>query len=761
MSEGGAPSFFIQEVLASAGKAEKEDINEKVEKLANQIADVKYEVYESLRSQYDDFIPNLTATLELSNQVKSISEDMQTLTDRIEKEIQMQLNMSTSEFQNLSSRLQESNGILEVLDKLVQVHDALQMTNRALKSKEFVVAAEYLEKTNKVLIGSEQTGQNEITILKALKTEYIVQKEKLPYDLGEAWNECVSWIIPQVIEGERITTLNVRNSADSRKMIGSVLQGMSIVNILTAKMKVFADRVMMHMIQPVLNCNQSNVTASEKSDLAVLATEHSTSKDKDASKPADAFAKIGEILKFINKNIFSCIPSGANERHSAIKVFGDLLSRQLLDSLIADCLSSSIPSSSEDLPGYEAVVKLTVEFEDGLRKMGIISEECSTLTDYVNNVNVLFANKKCQELLEKARSLMSSEIHNMIKVSETDCNIVGSSVELNSSKAKKAKNVDENCTSNSTLSTCLFKLPEFYISDWVQELMQLAYSTLHEACAGCTENCAIQLFYSVRNMFDMYCCVVPAFHKQSLETLPQQSALHHNNCMYIAHHLTVLGHQFATKLPKLLQDCNPTFVDFVPKIRQLGVDYFQAQMTRQRNQMFEYLQAAQGFVNASDMNYEDCERAIKQVLFQLSHLQKVWQPVLPEKMYRKSMAILLNSVIVHIISSLTSLEDISADDASQLFSLLNNISGKAPSFFQTTEKDQAEAMASLQKYAPKWMKFKEIIALLDSGLVEVTDRWADGKGPLANECSPSEVRQLVRALFQNTEVRASVLMKIK
>lgn len=40
-------------------------------------------------------------------------------------------------------------------------------------------------------------------------------------------------------------------------------------------------------------------------------------------------------------------------------------------------------------------------------------------------------------------------------------------------------------------------------------------------------------------------------------------------------------------------------------------------------------------------------------------------------------------------------------------------------------------------------------------------RWADGKGPLAEEFSAAEVKSLIRALFQNTERRAAALAKIK
>lgn len=60
-----------------------------------------------------------------------------------------------------------------------------------------------------------------------------------------------------------------------------------------------------------------------------------------------------------------------------------------------------------------------------------------------------------------------------------------------------------------------------------------------------------------------------------------------------------------------------------------------------------------------------------------------------------------------------------------------------------------------------WPKFCELIIILGASLRDIIDRWAEGKGPLAHEFTPDEAKQLVRALFQNTDRRAHVLARIK
>ena len=48
----------------------------------------------------------------------------------------------------------------------------------------------------------------------------------------------------------------------------------------------------------------------------------------------------------------------------------------------------------------------------------------------------------------------------------------------------------------------------------------------------------------------------------------------------------------------------------------------------------------------------------------------------------------------------------------------------------------------------------------NSILKEIGHRWCQGKGPLATWLTPHQVKQLIRALFQNTEKRAQLLTQI-
>lgn len=135
------------------------------------------------------------------------------------------------------------------------------------------------------------------------------------------------------------------------------------------------------------------------------------------------------------------------------------------------------------------------------------------------------------------------------------------------------------------------------------------------------------------------------------------AAIHHNNCMYLAHHLSTLGHQFTNRLPWPINGGTATFVDMVSPLRKCGQDCFIAQLRKRRTALLESLATAENFVGASNPTQsQSIERALKQVMQQLQCLNRVWQDILPNDVFLKSIGALLNSVLDEIIISVLKLQ---------------------------------------------------------------------------------------------------------
>jgi len=65
------------------------------------------------------------------------------------------------------------------------------------------------------------------------------------------------------------------------------------------------------------------------------------------------------------------------------------------------------------------VFNVKLSFQTALQKMGYIKSN-TALTDFAGNLYVLFANKKCQTILARARHLMKAELYDTIRLAAGD-----------------------------------------------------------------------------------------------------------------------------------------------------------------------------------------------------------------------------------------------------------------------------------------------------------------------------------------------------
>ncbi|XP_062867959.1 centromere/kinetochore protein zw10 homolog [Trichomycterus rosablanca] len=763
---------FVTEVLASSGKLEKDDLASKVSKLSRKVEETKEEVSDMINKKYSEFIPSMEAAEELIDQVDSVSKDIDLLKSCIENEVQRNLHEAVTEYAKLKQQLEKNVAVISMLQHLQEFDTAMEGYHKTLQEKKYEAAAKELEKARGSVEALKALKTSELPLLRALSSELTVQRENLIYHLGEEWKQLAVWKLPPAKEltgmQSFLTTalhLNIGESKEAgpNPLFSSVLQALAIQGELHKKIKLFGQVLVKYILKPLIMFSSLWVEVVEQPELGTVLTVQSEENQTERPAPAQVYAKILSVLKTLHKHLFDT--TVGEKKVSAI--LGEQIWEEMSDCIIRECLLYSIPTNSSQLATYDVVIKETEDFENQLKEMGYLAGESTDLLKYARNVNCHFASKKCQDVIVAARKLMTSEMHNTIKISP-DYKLTlpklpslgGGGKEKH--EGKKSAQYDQQILENEKqLAQRTLCLPVCRISESVQQLMDLAIKTLSEA-VGSSPQCAVQLFYTTRNIFHLFYDVVPTYHKDNLLKFPHLAAIHHNNCMFLAHHLLTLGHQFRPHLP--LKDGVAYFVDLVPGFRKLGAQCFVAQMNVQKAEMLERLSTARNFSNLDDEdNYTAASKAVRQVIHQLKRLGKVWQDVLPVNIYCKSMGTLLNTAISELIGKIMMLEDISTEDGERLHTLCQTIIEEGPLVFTPLpeENKNKKYQEEVPVYVKKWMTFKELSIVLQANLQEIVDRWAEGKGPLAQEFTSNEMKSLIRALFQNTDRRAVALTKIK
>ncbi|KAM9333784.1 centromere/kinetochore protein zw10 homolog [Pholidichthys leucotaenia] len=765
-------SSFVTEVLASSGKLEKEDLSSKMSKISRKVEDTKEEICDMIKKKYGDFQPSLQSSEELMVQVETVSKEMDTLKNCIETEVQ-NVHVAVAEYTKLKQQLEKNTAIITMLEHLKEFHNAMEEFNKALQEKEYVDAANQLKRAKKSLDSLKDWKSSQLPLLSSLSSELTVQRENLIYHLGDEWKRLVIWRLPSSKEsaGQKsfqkveLTLSNASIKDGDPKpsaLLQCVLQALAIQGDLQHKIRNFSQVLVKNMLKPLVTNASLSVSMMEQTDEGItLALECKKESHEERSTPSQVYSKLLLVLKMLHSHLLNVSVSDKN----VSGILGELIWEEVSQCIIHECLLYSIPDNSSQLEKYNTVIKETEEFEKALKEMEYLQSDSTDLLKYARDVNCHFASKKCKDVIVAARKLMTSKMHNTVKITPESKLRLPKLPPPSSEAKQKRETIEEESTMENPkqLSAWSLQLPACRISESVQQLIELALNTLNEAVGSSTQ-CALQLFFTVRNIFQLFYDVVPTYHKENLLKFPHLAAIQHNNCMYLAHHLLTLGHHFRNHLPAPLSEGVATFVDMVPGFRKLGAQCFLAQLNVQRAELLERLCTAQNFCNLDNgENYIAASKAVRQVIHQLKQLGTVWQDVLPVSIYCKAMGNLLNTAITEIITKIMMLEDISSEEGGHLHTLCQTIIEEGPLVFIPLAKENKNKkyQEEVPLYVKKWGTFKELVIVLQANLQEIVDRWSDGKGPLALEFTSSEVKSLIRALFQNTERRAAALTKIR
>ncbi|XP_053979432.1 centromere/kinetochore protein zw10 homolog [Hylaeus volcanicus] len=716
---------FLTDVLITAGKLEKVNLNEKIAEIQKEITRLKYDIKDFMDDNYTAFTSKLTRDQHLVTKGEKLLEEMNVLQKRIDDQVKIELSGSTKELKTLSQALKESNMMLQLSNQLLTLHECIKSIKNYQDEKRYGDVAKTLGRMQTILY-SPQNDLHDLDIYTALEGEYINLYTSFLSNASLLLNERIHWTGIED-QNSKIVTLSVKDDFDD---MHDLIQGLHYIDNLSSHLHEFATILMNYVIAPIINDECSVYVVNEK----VFTVEIMNRKKSPSYK--SVFYNLELLFKFLHQHFNLAI----YDNETFLKQIQPHLLDRLSAMLMADCISHIAPTSSTDLKNFAPIVKEIDDFQYFLVEIGFITNNQLFLSEYTKNIDKLFIERICQDLLAKARSIMKKDLHDCIMYEPQE--VLEFTEDSYNSEIKVGSKLSDNT----------FQLPRCQISKSAKETVDLARSILDEACE--TDACAIRLFYTCRNIFEMYSGLVPEHHRKFLETIPQQVAVFHNNCMYLAHQLLTLAHEYRDKLPTSIQNYNLTFADQILILRNVGSACFLEHMKYQRNIIFDILkESGLSALGQTTELQPNTERALRQCIRQLELLKTVWLDVLPVNVYCRAVGCIMNSMIEDLIIKVISVEDIPADDATELVTLFNMIVKRAPIIFPDPQK--------IHQHVRKWEKFLELIKVLGASLKEIEVRWGGGKGPLAREFTAPQVKQLIRALFQNTERRSNLLASIK
>ncbi|XP_050455461.1 centromere/kinetochore protein zw10 homolog isoform X2 [Cataglyphis hispanica] len=696
---------FVTDVLTTAGKLEIVNLQKNIAEIQIQITKLEYEVKDFMDDNYVEFSAKLTRDVHLVKKTEQLLKEMDTLQSRINDQIKIELPGLTKELKTLSQKLKESNISLKLSHELMSFHEYIKSIKGTQEEKRYIDIAKTLRQMQ-TLLDNPHSFLQDLEIYVAIRDEYCNLFRLYSIEVSRLLHDCICWN-NDMKDGKIITSIIIKNEYDNMQ---ELIQGLHVINNLENFLQTFLMNLMNHIINPIIHDHCSVYVIKER-EFTIEILER---------KKMPCFKGVLYNLKLLFKFLHQHLNLTISDNETFLKRMQPQLIKQLSHSLTTDCISYTIPTSNANLKNFEPVIEAINEFQDYLVQIEFLSKDELFLSDYTNNIDKLFIDRMCQDLLVKARNIMKKDLHDSVR-----CELQEPPILMN-------KIFENNCEllNEKTLRDMSFHLPKCQISKSAQDILELTRTVLDEACNS-SEPCASRLFYTCRNIFEMYVGLVPEHHKKFLETIPQQ----------------------VDKFSKNLQKMNLTFSDQVTIFREVGSQYFLEHMKYQKNIIFDIIKDSgfSGLGQTSEL-HPSTERALRQCIRQLELLKTVWLEVLPVNIYCKAVGCITNSMIDDLISKVITVEDIPANVATELVTLFNMVIKRTPPIFPDQQ---------IQQYVHKWRKFLELIKILGASLKEIEVRWGNGKGSLAQEFTAVQVKQLIRALFQNTDRRSNLLASIR
>ncbi|KAJ8735881.1 hypothetical protein PYW07_007501 [Mythimna separata] len=707
--------------------------SDKIPLIAKEIEHLKNDFKSFLASTEYDMASILEESAELCSETQHLAEDMELCKLEIEQETMADVLKSLANRDQLQKELQSITFALNIVEDVLHCGEYV---NEFDDGREAMSYSRSVEAVYDLMQHADTAaeGFQSLELYNNIKQTATAISDRLHVDMYREWSLMINW---STKASTRKKIININLKFDEPLVVIDVLNALDRSGKLVKKVEEFSLFLLKDCMLPIIH-GDATVYAESEQVLTI------TIMHRPNYRPGydSVLANLRTLIHFLSNTL----NIDFRRDTTIMRMIGKETSETFREILIKDCLIDTIPNNLNDLQTYGRITTDIHTFQKFLLQHKFATDDFSIL-DYLNDLDILFANKSSMHFLETARAIMLKDLSSTMSIGVEHMPNTPISLKTDQEGAEAIGILDK------TIPKSMFFFPRCMISKTAQELLDLAYGIMEQA-VQCADVVCKKMYSTTRLVFELYDAVVPYHHENYLQTIPQYVALFHNNCMYLAHNLQIMGDKWLILMEGRELDYPINFVDLVQKMRDLGYRHLTIHMQQQRKQILDNIRSSDlNCIVVKDVLSDNAEAAIRQCLRQLHLLKNVWIGVFPKNVFTRLMATLVNMFLDELIHRVCTVEDISMEMATQLTEMYTIVVQKAPQLFQAPE--------DIEQHVQSWIKLQELIFILGGSLKDIENHWQDGAGPLAIHFRNEELRSLIKALFQNTQMRANLLSKIK
>ncbi|KAH8289332.1 hypothetical protein KR054_003867, partial [Drosophila jambulina] len=665
---------------------------------------------------YVEFMPNHTTPGVFLEQIVSLKREIGDLLEKGASEGLEALDEANAKMAASRRQLREVLLGLEVSDQILKVDEVFHSMEDAKSCNDYMLLQDLLGRLRGLIYGDEagETSTSpevrrifqELECYETMKVKFLVQAHLLQQNLQERFDRLVQ-LQSKSFPTSRCVTLQVsKDETQLQDIVQALFQKRYSPNRLCDFL--LENCIEPLILRPVMVQFSEGTEAPEGPGYDELSLSYSTKESGATTQLRPNYKDVLKHFHLLFQTLGGINVSVSSEQH-VFGIIGEHIKDRMLKLLVEECLKPAVPETMEEYQSSTLCEDVT-NFEQFLADFNFINpSQDRDLSLFVENYQTFYRNRLFRRVLETAREIIQRDLQDMILVAPN------------------------NGPSEVTANPLLF--PRCMISKSAQDYVKLMERILRQNVDSSSDNPMSEINGS---LLQTYIDQVPLVHRKLLESIPQQSALFHNNCLFLSHWLAQQANRDFKSLPALSKSLQATGQRYL----RVQIDY-QISIIKEIMQGFEF--QSQHTLGTGPL------KMVRQCLRQLDLLKNVWANVLAETVYNVTFCELINALAGELIQRVFTLRDISATMASELSDLIEVILERGPSLFA-----QPEDVLQVRL----WMKLQQLKTIMNASLKEITELWCNGVGPLTANYKSDEIRHLIRALFQDTNRRVQAMAKI-
>lgn len=546
---------LLREVIDIVGENDIANARASLKKLLKQLKAFQSETRQYVEENYVDYASAQANNDVYLQQAEQLTAEVNDLIQNIENETKNDILSIAEDVQQYLCEIDELRIGLQVNKRILNINSLFMQLDESKNNNEFIHIRRLINELKEVIHDPEDEDVfKRLDCYKNIKVRWHIENELLLNTLQTRFDALVQ-LTEKTFQNTKTATMKISKDDEMLKDILAMLfnSNFNIQRICTFLME--------NIFEPIITkpvCLQYDELQS------VLNLSFSLKPIVVQAENLNLRPNYNVVFNHI-RTVFNCLSHLNITFSDDLCVFGIIansIKENFCKLLINDCLTYAIPDTMDDM-NVSTLAKDIIEFHQFLCAMSILKETEATdqkLIEFSERVDVIFKKRFCLNIQKNAIQIMHRDLHDMQLVDEKQndgdfptCMVSKNTFEL----IELMENVLKEASESTRLATSTNGTIDTYVIDDIHD----------------------RLSSTIPMILERYISEIVNVHAKILQVLPQQTALFHNNCMYLAW-------WFSKQSSASTSERNTSIIS---DLQELGAKQFALQIKAQRTQLLDIL----------------------------------------------------------------------------------------------------------------------------------------------------------------------------